>query len=258
MRRSQAFLAVLMAAVAGLAAGLLLPLVRTARAGPVPSSPTIEQVRRLASLVTLHVVVSDVQVRTIHGYTGGVSLVLIVHGGVEVTSDLAAASLQQVDPLHKQAVLVLPPPEAVRPRLDHEHTRIYRIERTGLWRILPGQAGEAELANRALQQAQQVVEQAGGHPRLAAQARRHAEHVLAGFFEALGWRVRIEWQDAAPPPAASRPRASGALPLAVSRGRRTAVPVAALSDPARPRPRRTCTASRRPWLWRRAAALGAA
>ena len=55
------------------------------------SGPTLEQVRRMAELVTLHVPISDVQVSQLSGHTGSVSLVLIISGDVQVGVNLRSA-----------------------------------------------------------------------------------------------------------------------------------------------------------------------
>lgn len=158
-------------------------------------APTIEQIQQLASLTVLHVPVADVQVYTLTGYTGGIQAVLVVRGDVEVATDLAAARLEAVDAEHRQAYLVLSAPKAVRPRVDHERTRIYKIDRSGLWQMIPGEAGERDLVNKALRDAQRLIGEAGTQAELIDQARSRAKEVMLEFFRALGWRVETRWLD---------------------------------------------------------------
>lgn len=157
--------------------------------------PTIEQIQQLASLTVLHVPVADVQVYTLTGYTGGIQAVLVVRGDVEISTDLAAARLEAVDADHRQAYLVLPAPKAVRPRVDHERTRIYKIDRSGLWQMIPGEAGERDLVNKALQDAQRLIGEVGAQAELIDQARSRTKEVMMEFFRALGWRVETRWLD---------------------------------------------------------------
>ncbi len=161
------------------------------------SGPTIENVQRLARLVALRIAISDVHMSQLRGYTGSVRMVLLVKGEVEVATDLQQARFEAVDVAAHTATLMLPIPLAGNPRLDHERTRIYCIDRSGLWAFLPGQAGEAELANQCMQEAQRLLAQASVKPSLMAEARDHAEQVLGGFFEALQWHVTIKWIPAA-------------------------------------------------------------
>ena len=157
------------------------------------TGPTLEQIRRLASLVTLHVPISDVQVSKVSGYTGATSLVLIVKGDVEIGTDLRGARFEDIDRKAKRVTVVLPSPTIDRPRLNHDRTRIYRIDRDGLWRILPGQASEKELINSALQRAQRLLIDAARQASLIDESRRLTEDVLRSVFETFEWRVEIRW-----------------------------------------------------------------
>ncbi len=77
--------------------------------------------------------------------------------------------------------------------LDHETTSIYRIDRSGLWHIVPGSAGERTLINQAMRKAEQTVHHTANTKKLRDRARQRAEQVLKQFFNALGWRVRVVW-----------------------------------------------------------------
>ena len=170
--------------------------------------PTIEQIKELASLAVLRVPIADVQLCELHGYTGGIQAALIIKGDVEIAVDLKAAHLEAVDAEHRRAYLVLPAPAATRPRVDHDRTRIYQIDRSGLWRIMPGEAGETDLLNRALSQAQQMIAEVGSQQLLLDQARRRVEEIMAGFARALDWQLEVRWMDQR----VSAPATIGAVP----------------------------------------------
>lgn len=155
----------------------------------------LEQVRKLGELVTLDVPVSDVQTSTLEGFTGSVSLVMLVHGSVQVSTDLELAQLTVTDAAQRHAVLTLPAPRTARPRLDHDRTQVYRNDRTGLWRLFPTPGAEAAVYDRAMQQAQRLIESAADQPDLIDQARRRTADVLAPFFAALDWQVELRWSD---------------------------------------------------------------
>ena len=158
--------------------------------------PTIEQIQQLASLTVLHVPVADVRVYQLQGYTGGIQAALVVKGDVEISTDLMAARLETVDPDHRQAFVVLPAPAVLAwPRARDQRTQIYKIDRSGLWQMMPGEAGERDLINRALQDAQRMIGEVGGQPDLIDQARSRTKEVLIGFFRVLGWQVEIRWLD---------------------------------------------------------------
>jgi len=158
--------------------------------------PTIEQVRELASLVTLDVPISDTQVSKLKGFVGGVELILSVHGDVQIATDLSQARFDRIDERVQSATLTLPRPLVQRPRIDHEKTRILEITRGGMWRLVPGQAGESALINQAMLTAQHMLADTATDPKLITQARDHTEKIVCGFFATLDWRIDVQWDDA--------------------------------------------------------------
>lgn len=161
------------------------------------SRPTIhiEQVRQLAALVTMEVPISDVHVSEVSGLTGSLRLVVAVQGDVQVGTDLSAARFDDVDDVQHTATVVLPRPMPMRPRIDHDRTRVVGIQRGGLWQFLLGQAGESELTNRALAAAQNALIEAANDPKITQKACGHTEQVIHQFFAALGWDVSVQWEE---------------------------------------------------------------
>lgn len=155
---------------------------------------TIDQVRQLAQLVTLRVPVSDVQSAKLSGYTGTVRLVLLVHGHVDLGTDLDQAHFAKIDSKHHQATLVLPQPAVLSVVVDVDRTSIYTVDWTGLWHVLPGGGAERKLINQAMAKAKQDVGKAGDVKANLLQARQHAEAVIRRFCERLGWRVTIRFK----------------------------------------------------------------
>jgi len=186
------------AAVAGWAAGRWLPA-----AGPTPAGttsthagPTVEQVRELAELVTLRVDVADVQTTAVAGYLGGLRVALIVRGDVTLGVDLAAARFEAVDGAARTAVLVLPAVRAAGPRVDHDRTRVVAVTDEGLWAVVPGDGGaRGRAVGQAYAEAQRTVAAVAADPALSDRARWQAERVVAAFFRAAGWAVRVRWEE---------------------------------------------------------------
>lgn len=157
------------------------------------AGPTIEQVRRLASLVVTKVDVADVSTTEIAGFTGGVRAALVVRGDLAIAVDLAKARFESQDPEKRSAVLVLPSPEVTRPRLDQDKTWVFELTRSGLWSVVPGDVTQSAAVNHAYRHAQQIVAGVGADPKLIEKAQRDAEETLAAFFQALGWSVTVRW-----------------------------------------------------------------
>lgn len=155
---------------------------------------TIDQVRQLAQLATLRVPVSDVQSAQLSGDTGSVRLILIVHGHVDLGTDLDHAHFEKIDNQHRMATLVLPKPAMLSAAVDVNRTKIYTVDWTGLWHVLPGGGAERRLINQAMATALADVRKAGATKDNLAQAKIHAAEVIRRFCAQLGWRVRIHWQ----------------------------------------------------------------
>jgi len=167
----------------------------SSRAPTESSVLTIDRLRPLAELTTLALDVADVQETRIEGHVGGISAVLLVKGEVRIATDLGKARLEKVDGAQKTAILVLDPPAVSTATLDQDHTRLYAVTEQGLWLITPGDRLYDEVVNRAFDQAQHAIADAGNRQEMLDKARRQAEIVLQGFFSALGWQVSTRWSD---------------------------------------------------------------
>ena len=191
---------VLLILICGIAVGIMMtrfilrtgnqPSIRHESAGAV-----LERIQRLASLVTLRIPITDIQVTTLSGRTGSSSLVLIIRGDVQVITDLQQAEFEDVDPDRRRVTLLLPAPVLDRPRLDWERSQVYRIDRGGLWKVMPGQAGETELINAALRQAQRRLIDATSRADLIAEAKTLTANHLNLLFASVGWRIEVRWMD---------------------------------------------------------------
>jgi len=157
------------------------------------TAPVIGKVTQLAELVVLHVPVSKVHVTTLGGYVGSVSCVVLVHGELELGTDLKLAKFTEVDTEARTATLTLSEPKVRRARLDHEQTSVYRIDRGGLWKMMPNTEASRRVVNQAMLEAQECIEKAGNGPELIERTRNQTEQVLGQFLTALGWDVRLEW-----------------------------------------------------------------
>ena len=190
-------LLILMAAgfLLGLLAGRLTSHAPTVQDGTFHAGLTIEQLSDLSELLIIRIDVSDVLVSTVQGRTGGVQAVLLVKGDVTLGVDLSAARFERVDKANRVALLVLPKPGPSRPRLDHDRTRTVLLRKQGLWVLSPAGRPYAAAVDRAMTQAQGLVNTAGSTAEADRRARSHAESVLNTFFRALDWNVHITWAD---------------------------------------------------------------
>lgn len=162
----------------------------------ITSAPSVEQLKPLAALMTHRVVVVDALTVTIAGYVGDLRAAVIVRGDAMLTVDLAQAVIQDIDHEARTAVIVLPSPHVLSARVDHDHTRIFSIEASGLWSLMPGDGGRAEIIDRAMREAQQAIAKAAGAPLVIEQARARAQVLICSFFaDAMKWSITVRWAD---------------------------------------------------------------
>ncbi len=176
---------------------LLPPLLRSHAPSPAADvdRPTIESVRALSALVTLTVDVADVQLTDLQGWSGGVQVALLVKGQFQLATDLNESRFEQVDIEKRTAVLVLAPPQASSPRLDHDRTKLFAVSVYGLWELVPSDEAQVSAINRALQAAQASLVDAAKDGTQVERARRQTEALILSFFTALEWDVVIRWSD---------------------------------------------------------------
>ena len=179
-----------------LAAGLLFWVTRLLMAGSEnsPTPPTLNQVQQTAELVVLDAQLECLVTKRRAGLTGGVELILIARGSVLISTDLSEAQYVEIDESDRVAVLSLLAPKVVWARLDPQQSQVHRLTRTGLWMLLLGDAGEAELVELAWREAQARFIERGADQALIQQARQHAERVLGELFSQTGWTVKVQWR----------------------------------------------------------------
>lgn len=176
----------------------VLGLMRFEKFGGAPPAPpahlVLEEVRELSELVTLSVPLQQLVETEWAGYTGATRCVLIARGEARVGTDLTTADFE-LDSHRRRATVTLPSPRVLSATLDHDQTRTVLVDRSGLWQIIPGGAGEAHLVDRALADAQDRMRSAAGEAERIDQARVRTEMLLTQWFDRHGWQVAIHWRD---------------------------------------------------------------
>lgn len=163
------------------------------QAQPARTAPTLQQIQMLAQLTTLRLDVADVQVTHLEGKLGGMSVALVLRAQIDIATDLTAARLENVDPVNRTATLVLPMPNAMPPRIDHERSQLFAFDTRGLWQINPQDTTYARIVNQAYRAAEQAVANMGSSDPMTGKAKQQAEAVIRAFCNTLGWEVVIHW-----------------------------------------------------------------
>jgi hypothetical protein len=152
------------------------------------AGPTIERLQNLSSLVTLRVPVCDVVDVKAKGFLGlRTRVALIVKGDVEIGTDLSQARLERSAVCATEYTLYLPQPTTRRPRLDHQRTRTYAIDR---WWFAPP---APEAVDYAFAKAEKIIKQTAHDEGLLEDARRRTAEGINRFFAELDCVVQIVW-----------------------------------------------------------------
>ena len=174
---------------------LMLAIVVMVKQRSVPpataGSPiTLEQIRNCAELVTLRVPLQQLVEARIDGYVGGVRCLALARGEVLIATDLEKAQLSY----HAGGVtLTLEQPRVISCTLDLEQTSVIFVGRGGLWKTLPGEAGESAVIERTLRHAEREMAQVAASSSNIEAAKAHA---IDAITDLLGERLRplrIEW-----------------------------------------------------------------
>lgn len=175
-----------------LAGGLLLaaPLVHMNMNPPPEAVIMLRKVQALSDLAVLRVPVHLLHEAGIDGLSGGVRTLVQVEGSVDLGVDLSRARLIQIDPVARTAVLQLPPAKVIHATVDMAATRVLRVDRRGLWWVVPGEAGGREVIQKALAQAQHKVQRAGDKSEHLRQAEQRARQLCIELAAEAGWTLR--------------------------------------------------------------------
>lgn len=151
--------------------------------------PTITHLESLGELVATRVHISDVLVANDEGYRGS----WLIKGDALLTIDLGQAKIITADPSAQTATIRLPQPRALSPRINHERSKTWSIEKTA-W--LPWKGDSDAMRDKAMAHAQKLVEHAANSEDNLAPARASAERIIAKVYRMVEWDVTIEWEAA--------------------------------------------------------------
>ena len=153
--------------------------------------PTVVQLERLQQLVSTRVHVADVLVGESRWLAGS----WIIAGDALLAVDMSKAQVKDRDEEARTATIMLPDPDVLSPRVNHERSQQWDIKSRS-WIPLAGAllGDRRALEEQAMRQAQRLVERAAGTDDNAATARQGAETMLTNFYRAVGWQISVRWK----------------------------------------------------------------
>jgi hypothetical protein len=154
------------------------------------SGPTIEHIESLSQLVCLRVHIADVLVGENDDYRGS----WLIKGDALLAIDLKQAKIVECNPAVRRARVRLPEPTVTSPRVDHERSRTWSVERL-TW--IPWRGNPDGLRDEAMKRAQRVIDKAASSKENVQTAKMSAEKIIQEMYRMVGWEVELEWSAAA-------------------------------------------------------------
>jgi hypothetical protein len=155
------------------------------------SGPTIVQLERLQYVVSTRVHVADVLVGESRWLEGS----WIIQGDALLAVDMSKAEIKDRNEQVRTAAIVLPQPDVLSARVNHEKTQQWDIKSRSWIPLASSVLGDrTAMEKQAMLHAQQLVELAAGSGDNKATARQSVEGMLAEFYEGVGWHVSVRWK----------------------------------------------------------------
>jgi len=155
------------------------------------SGPTIVELEELGHLAAMRVHIADILVVEDARWKGA----WLIKGDALLAVDMRQVTIVDKDESTHQATIVLPIPQVIQPRVDHQKTCTWDVKKT-TW--IPGlflPDGSNVLRDAAMQQAQLAIENAANSEENIDQACLRTSTLIQRFYEMVGWRVEIRWED---------------------------------------------------------------
>jgi hypothetical protein len=155
------------------------------------TGPTMVQLERLQYLVSTRVHVADVLVGESRWLEGS----WIIQGDALIGLDMSRAEIRARDEKARTAVIVLPQPAVISPRVNHERSQQWDIKSRSWIPMASTLFGDRQtMEQQAMLEAQQLVERVASSEDYRATARRGVEAMLAEFYRGVGWYVSVRWK----------------------------------------------------------------
>ena len=166
-----------------------------ARSPPAFSSAAlVAHLQQCSDLVTVRAPISSVIEQQSSGWFGSAKALVAITLWLDVGCDLHQARVISSDASSRTLILSLPSPKVLALRMDIERTRVYDLQRSGLWHLIPGSSIERDLVNQAVQGAPSHAMDDSSIEALLGIGRDRAKTELQVIGATSGWTVTVEWQ----------------------------------------------------------------
>src|SRR4051794_19067313 len=155
------------------------------------TGPTMIQLERLQYLVSTRVHVADVLV----GESSWLQGSWIIQGDGLIGVDMSRAEIIGKDDKLRTAVIVLPQPNVISARVNHNKSQQWDIRSRSWIPMASAILGDRQaMEKQAMLEAQQLIERAASADEYKDAARRGIQGMLAELYGGVGWNVSIQWK----------------------------------------------------------------
>jgi|BioPla2DNA2_1021312.scaffolds.fasta_scaffold27949_2 hypothetical protein len=157
----------------------------------VSFKPTVQALEQLSQIVSLRIHLADTLTVDAKKGRHTVQAAWIIKGDALIAVDLKQGRVIDVSESNKTATIQLPPPSVLSPRIDHEKTKTFNLER-GLW---TKDEYVTYINDKAMKLAQQKIREQASSPEYIEMGRTLAERIIRGFYSLADWEVEVAWRD---------------------------------------------------------------
>lgn len=153
-------------------------------------APTVDQIENIGHLAALKVYISDVLEVDGKGIKGA----WLIKGDALIGADMSGITVDVIDAKEKKAKIRLAPPMVMQPRVDHERTKTYDVDKS----FFTSADAESAIRDDAMKQAQRVIAQVANEQENIEKAKERLEELIKNFYSMVDWDVTVEWINKTP------------------------------------------------------------
>lgn len=157
-----------------------------------PEAPAVVKLERLAYLVPLKVMGTNVVVAEDKNWFGDIRTCWLTKGDALVVVDLERAKVLSREDQGKTIRLSLPAPQIRHPRVDFEASK--QLDLRATWLRSSSSDDAYRVVQLALKEAREAIERTASEDVYIRASKARTERILRAIYTQLGWHVSIEWE----------------------------------------------------------------
>lgn len=153
--------------------------------------PTVQALEQLSQIVSLRIHLADTLTVDAKRGRNAVEAAWIIKGDALIAVDMKQARVIDLSDSNRTARIQLPQPAVLSPRVDHEKTKTFNLDR-GLW---TKDEYVTYINDKAMRIAQEKIKEQAALPEYIEMGKSVTTRIIQGIYRLADWEVEIEWQD---------------------------------------------------------------